>query len=76
MAWDEPGLLLTTISIHKIMVKCDAMNIVCVCVERERGGGGGYNGISIEIKPKFIFFYFIRASANIVPWLPTRSINV
>ena len=38
MAWDEPGLLLTTISIQK-KVKCDAMNIVCVCGEREREGG-------------------------------------
>ena len=53
MAWDEPGLLLTTISIQKRYTK------VCVCVyvererEREREREKGYNGMSIEIKPKF-----------------------
>ena len=53
MAWDEPGLLLTTISIQKGKV------CVCVCVERERKKERererekGYNGMSIEIKPKF-----------------------
>ena len=49
---------------------------VCVCVERERERERerekGYNGISIEIKPKFNNL-FIRPSASIVPWLPTRS---
>ena len=29
--------------------------------------------MSVEIKPKFIYLYFIRPSANIVSWLPTRS---
>ena len=46
MAWDEPGLLLTTISIQKGIS-------VCVCVEREREREKGYNGMSIEINPKF-----------------------
>ena len=78
MAWDEPGLLLTTISLQ-IKVKCDAINIVCVCVcgEREReGGGGGGGGIQwneYRNKTKIYLFYFIRPSANIVPWLPTHS---
>ena len=52
----------TTVSIQK-RLKRDAINIVC---------GGRIHWNEYRIKPKFIF-YFIRPTANIVPWLPTRS---